>query len=66
MRSANINGFMVGFTGSIIFYAIAAAFSLGAYLIRENLFGTTFENIYIVLAVLTEGAQEVGKIITII
>jgi len=29
VRSANVFGFMLGFTNSIIYYAIAAAFLLG-------------------------------------
>ena len=61
MRSANINGFMVGFTASIMFYAIAASYSLGAYLIKNNLYGVTLQNILIVFNCLTFGAQSIGK-----
>ena len=52
---------MLGLTTSIMFYAIAAAFALGAYLVQNNKFGTRFEDIMIVLNAVTFGAQSVGK-----
>lgn len=61
MRSANIQGFMLGFTNSIMFYAIAAAFVLGGYLSEEKMFGVDFEKIMIVFSCIIFGAQSVGQ-----
>ena len=61
MRSAHIYGAMLGFTNSIMFYAIAASFSLGAYLIRNNMFGMTFERLMLVFGCISFGAQSVGQ-----
>lgn len=61
MKSANVVAFMLGFTVSITFYAIAAAFAMGAFLIQNNLFGTTFENVMLVFNAILFGAQSVGK-----
>ena len=61
MRSANLFAFMLGFTNSITFYCQAAAFSFGAYLVENNLFGMTFNNIMIVFSCLIFGAQAAGK-----
>nr|QUF59434.1 ATP-binding cassette transporter Abcb1-1 [Brachionus angularis] len=61
IRSANIFGFMLGFTSSIIFYAMAAAFSLGAHLVKNKLFGTNFESIMLVFSCIIFGAQSVGQ-----
>lgn len=52
---------MFGFTSSIMFYAIAAGYNLGAHLIEEDKFGTTFEDVLIVFNVLIFGAQQVGQ-----
>lgn len=52
---------MLGFSTSITFYAIAAAFSLGAYLIQNNLFGMTFEKVMLVFSCIMFGAQSVGQ-----
>jgi hypothetical protein len=52
---------MLGFSTSITYYAIAAAFLMGAYLIEKNLFGTTFERIMLVFSCVLFGAQAVGK-----
>lgn len=60
-RSAHINGFILGITTSIMFFAIGAAFSLGAYLIEKNLFNQDIEKIMIVFNCVLFGAQSVGK-----
>lgn len=52
---------MLGFSSSIFYYAIAAAFVLGAYLIEKQLFDLNFEKIMRVFSVLIFGAQSVGK-----
>ncbi len=62
MRSSNISAFMLGFTNSVVFYALAAAFALGGYLVEKNKFGTKFEDIMLVFNCITFGAQSVGKI----
>ena len=36
---------MFGFTSSVTFYAVAAAFNLGAYLIQNKLLGINFEDV---------------------
>nr|QNH67928.1 ATP-binding cassette transporter subfamily B member 1 X2 [Brachionus plicatilis] len=61
IRSSNISAFMLGFTSSITFYAMAAAFALGSYLVENNLFGMTFENIMLVYSCIIFGAQSVGQ-----
>ena len=61
IKAANINGFVLGFTISILSYTVAAAFSLGAYLISNNLFGMSLENIMLVLVSILYGAQSFGK-----
>jgi ABC-type multidrug transport system fused ATPase/permease subunit len=61
MRSANLYGFMFGFTTSITFYATAAAFTLGGYLVSNNLFGMTFENVMLVFSCIIFGAQSIGQ-----
>lgn len=62
MKSAHINGFMLGLSTSIMFYAMAAAYNLGAYLIDEKLFDTSFEDILIVFNVIIFGAQQIGQV----
>ena len=52
---------MLGFTTSITYYAMAAAFFLGAYLIENNRFGMTFENMMLVFNCIVFGAQSVGE-----
>merc|ERR1719245_897917 len=52
---------MFGFTASIMYYAMAAGYILGAYLIDNNLFGTSFEDIMIVFNVIVFGAQQIGQ-----
>ena len=52
---------MFGFTSSVTFYAVAAAFNLGAYLIQNKLLGINFEDVMLVFSVLLFGAQAVGK-----
>ena len=61
MKSAHFNGFMLGLTNSIMYYAFAAGYNLGAYLIENNLYGTTFESINIVFNVIIFGAQQIGQ-----
>nr|AEQ19307.1 p-glycoprotein [Brachionus orientalis]AEQ19309.1 p-glycoprotein [Brachionus orientalis] len=61
IRSSNISAFMLGFTSSITFYAMAAAFALGAHLVEKNLFGMNFENIMLVFSCIIFGAQSVGQ-----
>lgn len=61
IKSANIFGFMLGFTNSIVFLAIAAAFLVGAVIIDKGLFGLTFENIMLVFNCVIFGAQSVGQ-----
>ncbi len=60
MKSANLFGLMLGFSSSIFFYAIAASFVLGAYLIDKNLFDLTFEKIMRVFSTLIFGANAAG------
>lgn len=52
---------MFGFTNSIVFYATAAAFSLGGYLVVNNLYGMTFQNVMLVFSCIIFGAQSVGQ-----
>ena len=61
MKASNIYGVMLGFSSSIFFYAIAAAFTLGAYLIQNKLFDLNFEKIMRVFSALIFGAQNVGQ-----
>ncbi len=63
MRSSNLYAIVFGFTNSIMFYAVAAAFSLGAYLIENKLFGMDFEKIMLVFSCVIFGAQSVGMLI---
>lgn len=44
-----------------MFYAIAAAFSLGAYLVQKNLFNQDLESIMLVFNCVLFGAQSVGQ-----
>ena len=52
---------MLGFTTSIMFYATAAAFVLGGYLVEKKMFGLTFEKIMLVFSCVIFGAQSVGQ-----
>ena len=61
MKSAHLNGFVLGFSSSILFYAIAASYNLGAYLVQNKLYGTSLENIMLVFNCVLLGAQSVGK-----
>ena len=56
-----MNGFVLGFTSAVMFYAIAAAFSLGAYLVQNNLFNQNLESIMLVFNCVLFGAQSVGQ-----
>jgi hypothetical protein len=60
VRSANLYAFMLGLTNSITFYANAAAFSFGAYLVEKNLFGMDFSKIMLIFSCLIFGAQSAG------
>ena len=42
-------------------YALAAAYSLGAYLIQNNLFGMDLEKVMLVFGCIMMGAQSVGN-----
>ncbi len=44
-----------------MFFAIAAAFSLGAYLVQKNLFNQDLESIMLVFNCVLFGAQAVGQ-----
>jgi ATP-binding cassette, subfamily B (MDR/TAP), member 11 len=57
IRSANINGFIYGLTISIFFYSIAAAYSLGSYLVSHNLFNMSLENMMLAFNCVIYGAQ---------
>jgi ABC-type multidrug transport system fused ATPase/permease subunit len=61
MRSAHINGVMLGISTSIMYYAIAAAYSLGAYLVQHQLFGMDLQKIMLVFGCIMFGAQSVGQ-----
>lgn len=61
MKSAHLNGFILGFTNAVMFYAMAAAFSLGAYLVQNNLFEQDIERIMLVFNCVLFGAQSVGQ-----
>ena len=61
MKSAHLNGFILGFTNAVMFFAIAAAFSLGAYLIENKKFNQNLESIMLVFNCVLFGAQSVGK-----
>lgn len=52
---------MLGFTTSIIYYAIAAAYTFGAFLVQNNLFGMDLEKIMLVFGCIMFGAQSVGN-----
>ena len=43
-----LKGIMLGFTNSIMFYAMATAFVVGAIIVEKGLFGLTFQNIMLV------------------
>ena len=61
VKSAHFYGFMFGFTNSIGFYANAAAYILGAYLIKHDLYDMTFEKLMTVFSCIMFGAQSVGQ-----
>ena len=52
---------MFGFTNSLVFCAIAAAFVVGAAIIEKGLFGLTFEKVMLVFNCIIFGAQSVGQ-----
>jgi hypothetical protein len=60
VRSANINGFVYGITQSIMPYSNTAIFAFGAYLIQNQLFGTTFEKVMVVLGVIIFASTSLG------
>ena len=61
MKGANVFGLMYGFTNSITYFAIAAAFVTGAAIIEAGLFGLTFEKVMLVFNCVLFGAQSVGQ-----
>ena len=62
MKSAHVNGLVLGFTASVSFYAMAAVYNLGAYLIEEKKFDTTFVDLMVVFNVIVLGAQNAGMV----
>lgn len=52
---------MLGFTNSIMFYATAAAFVVGAVIVEKGLFGIDFQDIMLVFSAVIFGAQSVGQ-----
>ncbi len=56
-----MSGILVGFATSVIYYAIAASYTLGAYLIQNNLYGMDLERIMLVFGCIMFGAQAVGQ-----
>lgn len=46
-----------------MYYAMAAAYTLGAYLIQNNLFGMNLERVMLVFGCIMFGAQSVGKLL---
>jgi ATP-binding cassette subfamily B (MDR/TAP) protein 1 len=52
---------MLGFTNSIMFYAMSAAFVLGGYLVQNKMFGLDFQDIMLVFGAIIFGAQSVGQ-----
>ena len=61
LKSSHINGLSLGITTSILYYALAAAYILGAYLIQNNLFEMDLERIFLVFECIMTGAESVGK-----
>lgn len=61
IRSANLFAFMFGFTNSIVFCAIAAAFVVGATIIEKQLFGLDLERVMLTFNCVIFGAQSVGQ-----
>nr|QUF59435.1 ATP-binding cassette transporter Abcb1-2 [Brachionus angularis] len=61
IKSANLYGFMLGFSSSIIFFATAAAFVVGGIIIEKDLFGLDFQKIMLVFSCVIFGAQSVGQ-----
>nr|UOU03320.1 ATP-binding cassette subfamily B1-2 [Brachionus rubens] len=61
LKSANIYGFMLGLSTSIIFFATATAFVVGGYLVEKKKFGLDFEKIMLVFSCVIFGAQSVGQ-----
>nr|QUF59436.1 ATP-binding cassette transporter Abcb1-3 [Brachionus angularis] len=61
LKSANVNGVLLGFTTSILFYAIAASYTLGAYLVEKQKFGMSLERIMLVFGCIMFGAQAIGQ-----
>lgn len=60
IRSSILYAIMYGFTNSIMLYAIAASFSLGAYLIDNKIFNSDITDILVVFNCITFGAQSAG------
>jgi ABC-type multidrug transport system fused ATPase/permease subunit len=61
VKSAHLSGLALGFTSSVSQYAAAAAYTLGAYLVTNNLFGVDFQGIMIAFGAIIFGAQGLGQ-----
>lgn len=61
MKSAHAIGFGLGFSTSILFYAMAAVYNVGAHLVENKIFGTQIEDIFIVMNVILIGASQIGQ-----
>ena len=60
MRSLNFDPLSFGLTNSVMFYANAAAFLLGANLIDNKMYNVTARDVMLVLNCMVFGAQLVG------
>jgi len=61
IKSSHLNGIVLGFTSAVMFYAMAASFTLGAYLVQKDLFNQDIESIMMVFNCVLFGAQSVGQ-----
>ncbi|CAD5117246.1 DgyrCDS6041 [Dimorphilus gyrociliatus] len=59
LKSAHIQGIAYSFSQSIIFFAYAACFSLGAYLIEKD--NLEYQNMFKVISAIVFGAMAVGQ-----
>ncbi|CAF4933113.1 unnamed protein product, partial [Rotaria sp. Silwood1] len=59
IKRANIFGLVFGFTDAIMFFAMAALFSFGAWRVEQG--AMTFENVMLILNCILFGAMAVGQ-----
>lgn len=59
LKSAHVVGFMYAFSQSIIFFAYAASFVFGAYMIQEG--EMEFDDVFLVFSAVVFGAMGVGN-----